>query len=81
MNNIHVAIAGMGLVTPLGRGVENNWTALLKGKTGSGRLTLFPTPNDVSFPVGEVALDLFPEGPPQNPPNGPDGGEGIPQKC
>lgn len=65
MTDIRVAIAGMGLVTPLGNGVEQNWHALLKGQTGNGKLTLFDTPEDLSFPVGEVPLPLPPGGPPR----------------
>ena len=55
----------MGLITPLARGVARNWAALEKGKTGIGKLTLFPTADDLSFPVGEVAASLSPEGPPR----------------
>jgi len=54
LTRIHVLIAGMGLVTPLGKGVDLNWRALLNGKTGMGELTLFPTADDLAFPVGEV---------------------------
>ena len=55
----------MGLITPLGAGVDRNWTALLKGKTGMGELTLFPTADDLFFPVGEVTESISPEGPPR----------------
>ncbi len=65
MTDIRVLIAGMGLVTPLGSGVDRNWAALLKGKTGIGELTLFPTANDLFFPVGEVTESFSPEGPPR----------------
>ena len=60
MTDIRAAIAGMGLITPLGRGVEQNWQALLKGNTGNGKLTLFDTPEDLSFPVGEVPFPVPP---------------------
>ena len=50
----------MGLITPLGKGVEQNWRALLKGNTGNGKLTLFDTPEDLSFTVGEVSLPMPP---------------------
>jgi 3-oxoacyl-(acyl-carrier-protein) synthase len=65
LTDIRVFIAGMGLITPVAKGVVRNWTALLKGKTGIGKLTLFPTTDDLSFPVGEVAESLSPTGPPR----------------
>jgi len=34
-------VTGLGLVTPLGIGVETNWTALLKGRSGVGRISRF----------------------------------------
>ncbi|MCF8128281.1 MAG: beta-ketoacyl-[acyl-carrier-protein] synthase family protein [Deltaproteobacteria bacterium] len=65
MTNIHVLIAGMGLVTPLGKGVDLNWRALLNGKTGMGELTLFPTADDLAFPVGEVKECFSSDGTPR----------------
>ena len=49
-----VVITGLGLVTPLGTGVEKTWNALCEGKTGIGTITRFNVDN---FPVqiaGEV---------------------------
>jgi 3-oxoacyl-[acyl-carrier-protein] synthase II len=38
-------ITGLGMVTPLGTGVEKNWEAACSGKSGIGRITKFdPTP-------------------------------------
>ena len=55
-----VVVTGLGLVTPLGTGVEKNWEALMAGRSGIATITSF----DVSdFPVkiaGEVK-DFNPE--------------------
>jgi 3-oxoacyl-[acyl-carrier-protein] synthase II len=49
-----VVITGLGMVTPLGIGVEENWEAVSKGKSGIGPITKFDAS---SFPcqiAGEV---------------------------
>ncbi len=49
-----VVVTGLGLVTPLGIGVEASWKAALAGKSGIGNITQFDTSQ---FPVriaGEV---------------------------
>jgi len=38
-----VAVTGMGLVTSLGRGTSDNWTALTQGRSGIHPITRFPT--------------------------------------
>ncbi|GIW41055.1 MAG: 3-oxoacyl-[acyl-carrier-protein] synthase 2 [Candidatus Binatia bacterium] len=43
-----VVVTGMGLVTPLGVGVEPNWQALLEGRSGVGPITRFDASD---FPV------------------------------
>ncbi len=49
-----VVVTGMGLISPLGIGVEKNWRAVCEGKSGIGLITRFDTSD---FPVkiaGEV---------------------------
>lgn len=43
-----VVITGLGLVTPLGLGVESTWAALCAGQSGAGPITRFDT---TDFPV------------------------------
>src|SRR5262245_19270814 len=55
-----VVVTGVGLVTPLGTGVEKNWTALLAGRSGIGPITRFPVADFPSRIAGEVR-DFAPE--------------------
>jgi 3-oxoacyl-[acyl-carrier-protein] synthase II len=50
MSKRRVVITGMGLVTPLGTGVEPAWQALLAGKSGLGPIDNFDT-SDLSCKV------------------------------
>lgn len=38
-----VAITGMGVITSLGQGLEDNWSALTSGTSGIHKITRFPT--------------------------------------
>jgi 3-oxoacyl-[acyl-carrier-protein] synthase II len=45
-----VVVTGLGMVTPLGWGVETTWRAILDGKSGAGRITTFD-PTDYACQV------------------------------
>jgi 3-oxoacyl-[acyl-carrier-protein] synthase II len=59
-----VVVTGLGAISPLGQGIQENWTAALEGRSGIDRITLFDLTDcpvtiagevknfDVSKPVG-----------------------------
>ncbi len=49
-----VVVTGLGMVTPLGTGVENNWEAVCSGKSGIGPVTKFDAADFPSKIAGEV---------------------------
>jgi len=49
-----VVVTGMGAVTPLGLDVESTWSALLRGESGVGKITLF----DVSQHKTKIAAEI-----------------------
>ena len=55
-----VVITGLGLVTPLGTGVEKNWTGLLEGRSGIGPITRFDV-SDFPTQIGGEVKDFVPE--------------------
>ena len=51
-----VVITGMGMVTPLGNGVEHNWQSILAGKSGLGKIEGFDV-SDISCQIaGQVPM-------------------------
>ncbi len=49
-----VVITGIGLVTPLGIGIQENWDALCKGESGISEITRFDTTDFETKIAGEV---------------------------
>lgn len=49
-----VAVTGLGVVSPLGVGVEANWDALVNGRSGIGPITRFDASNLKTQIAGEV---------------------------
>ncbi|HEX3409831.1 MAG TPA: beta-ketoacyl-ACP synthase II [Candidatus Binataceae bacterium] len=49
-----VVVTGLGLVTPLGTGVEKNWDALLAGRSGIGVIDRFDTTDYPTKIAGQV---------------------------
>jgi 3-oxoacyl-[acyl-carrier-protein] synthase II len=55
-----VVVTGMGMVTPLGTGVQKTWNALIAGKSGVGRITKFDSTGFDTQIAAEVK-DFAPE--------------------
>ena len=55
-----VAVTGLGLITPLGTGVEKNWQALVAGRSGIGPVSRFDVSDFPTRIAGEVK-DFHPE--------------------
>lgn len=57
---MRIAITGMGLVTPVGTGVEEVWQSLLAGRSGIGPITQFDA-SDYSTRIAAEIHDFDPE--------------------
>jgi 3-oxoacyl-[acyl-carrier-protein] synthase II len=55
-----VVVTGMGMVSPLGIGVEKSWQALIQGKSGVGRITKFD-PAEFDTQIAAEVKDFVPE--------------------
>jgi 3-oxoacyl-[acyl-carrier-protein] synthase II len=55
-----VVVTGLGMVSPLGTGVEKTWNALLQGKSGVGRITRFD-PTGFDTQIAAEVKDFAPE--------------------
>jgi 3-oxoacyl-[acyl-carrier-protein] synthase II len=49
-----VVVTGLGIMSPLGIGIEENWQAIMQGKSGVGPITRFDTTDFPSKIAGEV---------------------------
>jgi 3-oxoacyl-[acyl-carrier-protein] synthase II len=62
MSKRRVAVTGMGIISPLGIGTENNWRDIVAGRSGIGPITRFDPQGNASRIAGEVAgfdIDRF----------------------
>src|SRR5512141_1460846 len=54
MSRRRVVVTGVGLISPVGNGVEESWSALVAGKSGIGPITLFDASTFHTRIAGEV---------------------------
>ncbi|MEW6675240.1 MAG: beta-ketoacyl-ACP synthase II [Nitrospirota bacterium] len=54
MDKKRVVVTGVGLITPLGIGVEDSWNSLIKGRSGIRRITHFDSSSFPTQIAGEV---------------------------
>ncbi|MEW6269676.1 MAG: beta-ketoacyl-ACP synthase II [Thermodesulfobacteriota bacterium] len=62
MQRRRVAVTGLGVVSPLGCGVERNWQALVAGRSGITRITRFPCddfPTRIAGQVPDFSADQY----------------------
>ncbi|MAG00735.1 MAG: beta-ketoacyl-[acyl-carrier-protein] synthase II [Acidiferrobacteraceae bacterium] len=54
MDKRRVVISGLGVISPIGRGVDQNWDNALAGKSGIGKISLFDPDRFAVSIAGEV---------------------------
>src|SRR5512132_2518973 len=54
MRSRRVVVTGLGLVSPVGVGVEESWASLVAGRSGIGPITLFDASTFPTRIAGEV---------------------------
>ncbi|MBI3600835.1 MAG: beta-ketoacyl-[acyl-carrier-protein] synthase II, partial [Nitrospinae bacterium] len=52
--NRRIVVTGLGMITPLGIGVEKTWDAICRGESGIGHITRFDTTDFPTKIAGEV---------------------------
>ncbi len=60
MSSRRVVVTGLGMVSPLGTGVEKSWQALIQGKSGVGKITKFD-PTGFDTQIAAEVKDFVPE--------------------
>ncbi len=59
-SDVRVAVTGLGLITPLGLTVEENWEALMQGRSGIGKVSKF-CPDRLTSRIGGEIKGFEPE--------------------
>ncbi|MGV2287164.1 beta-ketoacyl-ACP synthase II [Trinickia sp. YCB016] len=54
MNKRRVVVTGLGAISPVGIGVEENWSNIVAGRSGIGRVTFFDTTDFPAQIAGEI---------------------------